>query len=213
MIRTLSVIRRRPNLIDCVVPFVYGVDKYRLKWNANFDGVFVQFLDSTPNGFLDPAVNQATLEVQQTQGRVRITFDPASYGIPDTQHIWLELWHVAPGGAETQISAPSLVLPESAHHGIHQVIIHGAAPNAASSAGSLQLDLPRLMQDFRIHSEAPVGGNNLYVATEQNGPEQELRPDTFPQYQSLAASQGSLWVRGGGGAVNFSAIFTMSFPR
>jgi len=213
MNRTLSVIRRRPNLIDCVVPFVYGVDKYRLKWNANFDGVFAQFLDSSNVGFLDPAINQATVDVQQTQGRVRIVFNPASYAIPDQQHIWLELWHVAPGGAETQMSAPSLVLPESAHHGIHQVTIHGGAPNAATSAGSLQLDLPRLMQDFRIHSEAAGGGNYLYVATEQNGPEQELRPDTFPQYQAFYATQGSIWVRGGGGIVNFSATFTMAFPR
>ena len=213
MNRTLSVIRRRTNLVDCVVPFVYGVDKYRLKWNANFDGAFAQFLDSSNVGFLDPAVNQATIDVQQTTGQVRIVFDPATYHIPDSAHIWLELWHVAPGGAETQMSAPSLVLPESAHHGIHQVTIHGGAPNAPTSAGSLQIDMPRLMDDIRIHSEAPVGGNYLYVATEEGGAEQEIRPDTFAQYQSLRATQGSLWVRGGGGVVNFSAIFTMAFPK
>lgn len=213
MNRTLSVTRRRPNLVDTVVPFVYGVDKYRLKWQTNFDAAYTQFIDTTNVGFLDPAVNQAALEVQQTQGRVRIVFNPASYSIPDTQHFWLSLWHVAPGGAETQMSAPSLVLPELAHHGIHQVTIHGGAPNGADSAHSLQLDLPRLMQDFRIHSEAAVGGNLLYVATEEGGAEQALSPDTFPQYTSILSTQGSLWVRGGGGVVNFSAIFTSSFPR
>lgn len=213
MNRTLSVTRRRPNVVDMVMPFVYGVDLYRLKWATNFDGVFAQFIDSTNIGFLDPAVNQATLEVQQTQGRVRIVFDPATYHITDTSSFWVTLWQVAPGGAETQVSAPSLILPESAHHGIHQITLHGAAPNAADSTGSLQLDLPRLMSDFRIRCESPVGGNALFVATEAGGAEQQLLPDTFPQYTSLLATQGSLWVRGGGGIVNFSAICTTSFPK
>jgi hypothetical protein len=213
MNRTLSVIRRRTNLVDVVVPIVAGVDKYRLKWNANFDGVFAQFIDSSNVGFLDAAINQAVIEVQQTTGRVRIVFNPATYGIPDAQHFWMELWHVAPGGAETQMSAPSLVLPEGAHHGIHQVTIHGFAPNGADVTHSLQIDLPRLMSDFRIHNEAVIGGNNLFVASEENGAEQQLQPDTFPQYTSFSSTQGSLWVRGGGGDVPFSAIFTMSFPR
>jgi hypothetical protein len=213
MNRTLSVTRRRPNVVDMVVPFVYGVDLYRLKGATNFDGVFAQFLDSTNVGFLDPAINQATLEVQQTQGRVRIVFDPATYSITDTSSFWVELYHVAPGGAETQVSAPSLILPESAHHGIHQITLHGAAPNGADSSHSLQLDLPRLMSDFRIRCESAVGGNALFVATEENGAEQQLMPDTFPQYMSLLATQGSLWVRGGGGIVNFSAICTTSFPK
>jgi hypothetical protein len=213
MNRTLSVIRRRTNLVDVVVPIVAGVAFYRLKWAANFDGAFAQFIDSTNVGFLDSSINQAVLDVQQTGGRVRIVFNPATYSIPDTKHFWMELFQVAVGGAETQVSAPSLVLPESAHHGIHQVTIHGGAPNAVDSAHALQLDLPRLMNDFRIHNEEVAGGNNLYVATEQDGAEQMLSPDTFPQYTSFSSTQGSIWVRGGGGIVNFSAIFTTSFPR
>lgn len=212
MNRTLSVIRRRANIVDTLVPFVYGVAGYRLKWAANFDAaVWTTFLTATNVGYLDPVVNPVVIEAQPTSGRVRIVFDPATYSIPDTKSFWLELFHVAAGGAETQISAPSLILPDSAHHGIHQVTIHGDAPNAADSTGSLQLDLPRLMGDFRIHVETV--DRNLYVATEQDGAEQQLRPDTFPQSSNFSSTQGSLWVRGGGAVVTFSAIFTTAFPK
>lgn len=212
MDRTLSVIRRRPNLVDALVPFVYGVAGYRLKYAQNFDSaIWTTLMTSTNVGYRDPAVNPSVIDVQPTQGRVRIIFNPATYSITDTLSFWVELFHVAAGGAETQMSAPTLLLPDSAHHGIHQVTIHGNAPSAADSTGSLQLDLPRLMSDYRIHNEA--ADRNLFVATEQDGPEQQLRPDTFPQSSSFSSTQSSIWVRGGGAIVPFSAIFTTAFPR
>lgn len=213
MDRTFSVIRRRPNIVDFVTPFVYGVDKYRLKWAANFDaGAWTPFIDSSNIGWRDDTINPMVIEMQQTTGMVRIVFDPANYGITDDQHFWLEFFHVDPMAAETQMSAPTLILPESAHHGIHHVTIHGDAPNAATVAGSLQIDLPRLMDDFRIHNDEAPGGATLYVATEANGPEFEVQPD--PGYfGTFRATQGSIWVRGGGAVVMFSAVSTVTFPR
>ena len=212
MDRTLSVIRRRPNLVDVLVPFVYGVAGYRLRWASNFDaGVWTEILTSTNVGYRDPSINPVVLDAIPTRDRVRIVFDPATYSITDTQSFWVKLSHVSGGGAETVVSAPTLLLPESAHHGIHQVTIQGDAPNAADSSGALQLDLPRLMSDFRIHNEA--ADRNLFVSTEPNGPEQQFRPDASPQVSGLASTQGSLWVRGGGAPVPFSAVFTMAFPR
>ena len=217
MNRTFSVIRRRPGIVDVLTPIVYGVSLYRLKWASNFDVVpFTQFIDSTNVGFRDPSINPWTVELQQTGGQVRIVFNPTTYGITDTQSFWLELFQVDGLGVETQVSAPSLILPDSAHHGVGQVTIHGTAPAATSSANSLQIDLPRLMSDFRIHDED--GSNYLYVATEQNGAEEQLKPDTFPQYSSFSSTQGSLWVRGAtssgtAAAVAFSAICTVAFPR
>ena len=213
MLRTLSVVRRRANLVDTIVPFVYGVAAYRLKWQTNFDAAYTQFIDSSNVGFLDPAVNQATLDVQQTQGRVRIVFNPTTYSIPDASQFWLSLFHVAAGGAETQISAPSLVLPELSHHGIHQVTIQGEAPIGADSAHALQLDLPRQMHDFRIHNDEAPGGNIMYVSTVQDGPEAAIKPEPTTQFTSLAAAQSTLWIRAGIGAVTFSAIFTTAAPK
>lgn len=214
MNRTFSVIRRRNHLVDLMTPFVYGIQTYRLKWNVNFDGAFAQFLDSSNVGYLDPSINPAVVEAQPSRGQVRVVFDPSNYAITDTGSFWLELWHVPVGGGpEVQMSAPTLVLPESSHHGVGSVTIHGTAPIGASSANSLQLDLPRLMSDFRIHNEEAVGGHALFVSSEEGGPESRLDPDTFPQFQQLTATQGSLWVRGGGGTAAFSAVFTLAFPR
>jgi hypothetical protein len=211
MNRTLSVMRRRPHYIDARTPIVYGVAGYRLKWAANFDGIFTTFLTSTNVGFLDENVPRGRVDSQPTQGSVRMVFDPTTYAIPDTNHIWLELFHVAPGGAETQVSAPLLILPDGAHHGYNTVTLHGTAPSGVSVANSLQLDLPSLMYDFRVHNEE--GATILYVATQEGGSETQLKPDAQPQMATYQAPQGSLWVRGAGATAAFSATFTLAFPK
>ncbi len=217
MNRLFSVIRRRPNYIDVVTPFVYGSDGYRLKWATNFDGSFSTVLTSTNIGFVDPNINPNVIDAQPLGGsasnggrNVRIVFNPATYGITDTSSFWLQFVRTV-GGVEQTPGAPTLILPDSANHGVGIVTIHGNAPNAATSAGSLQIDLPRVMEDFHIHNED--GSNNLFLSTEQSGAETQLRPDTFSQFSQMRAAQGSIWVRGGGGVVAFSARMTLAFPR
>jgi hypothetical protein len=278
-IRTFSCFRRRPHVVDLLTPFVYGVTDYAIQWAQNFDGSFSTIINSTNIGFYDSNIPRGKTELQNTQGFVRITFDPSTYGIDDTKSFWLALIETPPGGtgttfdvsngsptvtasvsqtgiltsgqtisfasqatvqytllnvsgttltltanytgtsnASTSIaglySAPTLLLPDTALHGQGIVTIHGAAPAATSSAASLQLDLPFVMQNYQIHNEDAT--NALYVATEQGGPEQECPGGTaaiFPQYQTVWGAQSSLWVRGSGGAVDFSATFTLAFPR
>jgi len=214
MSRQFSVIRRRPNLVDIVTPFVYGVDLYRLKKATNFDGAFAQFLDATNVGFCDEAVDRNTLEVHQTTGMVRITFDPRTYGITDTLPLWLELAHDI-GGIETVLSPPTLLLPDAAHHGVGAMIIAGNAPNGASIANSLQLDLPRLMSDIRITNHGAAGDPYLYVATEPGGAETAIAPaeDSGQVTLTLMGTESSLLVRGDAAIVAFSAVCTASFPR
>ncbi len=143
------------------------------------------------------------------------TATTSSLSIGDSNSFWLQVAQVV-GGTETLVSAPTLILPDSANRGQGIVTIHGNAPGASSSSGALQIDFPYVMQDIQIHLED--ASNYLYVSTEQNGAEQELKPDTFPQYQTIWGSQPSIWVRGGtalgtGAIVAFSATFTLSFPR
>jgi hypothetical protein len=145
-----------------------------------------------------------------------MTFDPTTYGIDDTRSFWLQLWETPNGGVSTQVSAAMLLLPDSAHHGIGVVTIAGDAPGATSSAASLQLDMPRLMQDWKIRNQD--GTNYLYVATEQNGPEMQLIPDNEPQVYNMLGVQGSIWVRGASPAgaaeqVAFSATASLAFPK
>ena len=219
MNRLFKIPRRRPNLVDFYTPLTQGLDTfgYRIKWGQNFDtSPFTAIINSTNVGFLDPNVNRYKVESQPTTGTdVRIVFDPASYSITDTKSFWLQFAQVT-GGSETLVSAPTLILPDSSLKGQGIVTIHGTAPGATSSAGSLQLDFPFVVQNFQIHNEDTA--NYLFVATEQNGPEQQLGPAAFPQYEKYKGSQPSIWVRGATSAdvaanVVFSATFTLSFPR
>ena len=214
MKRLFKIGRRRPNIVDFYTPLTQGLDTFgfRIKWAQNFDGVFAAIINSTNVGFLDPNMNPYRVESQPTSGTdVRIVFDPASYSITDTSSFWLQFAQVT-GGVETLVSAPTLILPDSANKGMGQFTIQGNAPMGAASANSLQLDLPFLMQNFQIVNNDAA--NTLYVSTEQGGPEFEIGPKLgFPGYTSTWGAQGSLWVRGGGGAVNFSAAFTLAFPR
>jgi hypothetical protein len=222
MNRLFSMIRRRPNHVDIVTPFTYGVDGYRLKWASNFDSSFATFITSSNIGFRDDSINPNVIAAMPMGGsasnggrNIRIVFNPATYSIPDTSSFWLQFAQVT-GGSETLVGAPTLVLPDSANRGIGIVTIQGNAPSATDASGALQIDLPGLMQDFRMHNEDPV--NYLYVSTEASGPETQLKPDTSSQMHTLWGVQGSLWVRGGtssgvGAVVPFSATFTRSFPR
>jgi hypothetical protein len=276
-IRTFSCFRRRPHVVDLLTPFVYGVSTYSIYWAANFDGVFTSIISSTNVGFYDSNIPRGKTELQNSQGFVRITFDPTTYSIDDTRSFWLQLWETPPGGTAATfavvngspsvtasisqtgvlvpgqtlmfasqpgttytiltavgtavtltanysgiaaaattigglITAPTLLLPDTTNKGIGNVTIQGNAPQATSSAGSMELDLPSLFQNFQITNNDT--SNTLYVATEAGGPEMEVGHSLgFPGYQTFLGSQGSIWVRGGGGAVNFSATFTLSFPR
>jgi hypothetical protein len=219
MNRLFSVVRRRPNYVDVLTPFAYGATGYRLKSSTNFDGSFTPFLTVTNVGYLDPSININTVDAQPLGGftgqlssgrNVRIVFNPATFSLTDTSDIWLQFAQVV-GSTETLVGAPTLLLPDSSNHGVGIVTIHGQAPSGASTANSFQIDLPRLMEDFHIHNEDP--SNSLYVSTEAGGPETKVPPDTAEQFTSLRGTQGSLWVRGGGGAVEFSARFTLAYPR
>lgn len=211
MNRTINVFRRRPHIVDLMVPLTANVAEYRLKWAANFDGAFVQIIGCPMTGFYDDTIDRGKIDSQPSTGTsVRMTFDPSTFLIPDDKSFWVQLFHFPSGGPEVQVSACSLVLPESAHHGVGIVTIKGTAPSAGSSAGALQLDLPRLSQDFRIENQKAA---TLFVSTEQDGAEQAVFPAPAAQYTGYVGTQGSIWVRGGGATAAFSATFTTSFPR
>ena len=222
MNRLFGVIRRRPGYVDVVTPFTYGVDGYRLKAASNYDGSFTSILTSSNVGFRDPAINPNLVDAQPMGGtasngsrNIRIVFNPTTYGLTDTSSFWLQFVQTI-GGVEQTPGAPTLILPDSANHGVGIVTIHGNAPSGAASANSLQIDLPRLAEDFHIHNEDAA--NYLYVSTEAGGAETQLKPDTFSQFAQMRATQGSIWVRGAtsggsGAVVAFSARFTLAYPR
>jgi len=205
-IRLFSIRRRRPNIIDIDTPFINGVDGYRLKWATNFDASFTTFLTAPNTGYLDSSINPRVIESQPVTGKVRIVFNPATFLISDTTPFWLRFCTVI-GGAEDAIGAPTLVLTDNSHHGVGIVVISGTAP----ASFPLQLDLPGLMQDFRVINKSAA--NNLLISTETNGSAITLIPGVKLQRLNLVGTQGSLFVQGDGANVPFSATFTKAFPR
>jgi hypothetical protein len=205
MNRLFSIRRRRPHIIDIDTPKVYGVDGYRLKWAQNFDGVFAAILTSTNVGFLDDNVNRNVIETQPVTDKVRIVFDPTTYSISDVKSFWLKFFPVT-GGVEGTPGAATLVLPDAAHHGVGDVAIAGTAPNGTA----LQLDLP-LVQDIRFTNLDAA--KSLLVGIEDGGPTTTILPKVGEQSLGIYGTQGTLYVTGSGATVDFSATFTLAFPR
>jgi hypothetical protein len=215
-IRTFSCFRRRPHIVDLLTPVVSGATVYTIKWGQNFDtATFTDIIDCSNVGYYDDNIPRNKTELQNTNGFVRITFDPTTFSIDDTKSFWLQLWETVPPAASAQVSACTLLLPDSALKGQGNVTIEGSAPSEASSAAALQLDLPSVVQNFQITNTVATGGNILYVSTEQGGPEMAIGPGLgFPGYQTIWGAQGSIWVRANGaGGATFSATFTLAFPR
>ena len=210
--RQFSIRRRRPNIVDIDTPFIAGVDGYRIKWATNFDvSPFTTFLTAPNTGYLDSSINPRVIESQPVTGKVRMVFNPATFGIPDAAPFWLRFCTVT-GGMEGTLGAPTLVLTDNSHHGVGIVAISGTAPFVAP----LQIDLPGLMQDFVIVNEN-LASKNLFVGTEDGGPVVTIIPGAAApsevQVLSLLGTQGSLYVQGDGATVDFSATFTRAFPR
>jgi len=216
MNRIFSVIRRRPGIVDVLTPRVNGVEGYRFKAATNFDAVFGTIFTSPKFGFMDTVgVDQRKIEAQPTRDQVRMVFNPATYALTDTQHFWLKLFHVDGAGVETAVSAPTLVLPDDTqflHRGIGHILIRGSAPSGATVASSLQLDLPRLLTDWRILNEESA--RDAYVAFEPGGPEFRLKQNsTLPQYLTFTGQSASILVRGDGGTATLSIQATVANGR
>lgn len=215
MSRLFSVPRRRPNLVDLLIPNsnAAGTRSYLVYADANFDSTFMApIITSTCMGYLDPVVDQSKLN-SQPGNNVRIVFDPATYGLPDDAYIWLKVALKDGAGVQTDISPPTLMLPDSAHHGVGVITLHGSAPSGNDVGDSLQIDFGMLMTEVRIHNEDGVGGKSLYIASEPGGAEQECPPDPAVQYVELYGTQPGILIRGAGAKVNFSLTATVAFPK
>ena len=215
--RPISVVRRRPNLLDIIIPKDSGTQGYRLDTASNFDGSFTTILTADiSSGYLDPNLVRAqkhlTLQALNNRGHVRVTFDPASFSLTDSQQFWLKFVPVDYSGTPGTPSSPMLILPEEKLRGDSVVVVTGSAPDGATVANSLPLLLPFRSQDLTIRNNS--SSNSLFVATEDGGGEitvpgnnTSLSEVSFPN-----GAQGGILVRGGGAAVSFTATFTSFLP-
>jgi hypothetical protein len=206
--RLFSIIRRKPGLVDFVTPLVAGQEGYRLKTASNFDGSFTTILTTTNTGYVDPTIDLRQQTVQ-TGNIVRMLINPTTFSLTDTAPFWLQYVPVV-GGIEGTPSGLLLVLPPT--YGTSILAISGNAPNGANQAASLRLDFPRLVTDLHIHNEHASA--DLVVAFDASGPEIKIQaPQKDPQFSSIHGAHASIWVRGSGAVVPFSATFTFANPK
>jgi len=137
---------------------------------------------------------------------------PSNYGLPDSAAFWLRLVYVNAGGSEMVTPAPSaatLVLPPFL--GNEQSGFNATAPNGATLANSLRIDLPRQLSNFRVRNLSST--IPLYVAFQEGGFEVVV-PGQASSQESIGFDGivSSIWVRGSGGVAAFSAQFAYANP-
>lgn len=220
-VRPFTVLRRRPRLLDILIPKSPTTQKYRLLAGANFDtGSFTQIIEADIGcGYLDPALRISgqvnALQQVNNPNHIRVTFDPQTFAgaasISDSSQFWLRFQAVDFAGAAGTATPPTLILPEDKLRGDSVITIAGTAPSGANVAGSLMLYLPLRMQDITIRNHE--GTTDLFVATDPGGGEMLLDSASNLSQVTLArGAQGCLLVRGGGATAAFSATMTSFLP-
>ena len=215
--RPFTVVRRRPNILDLLIPKQTGVKGYRLQAAPNFDDTFITILTADiSSGYLDSNVNAASLQALNNPNQIRVVFDPQTFftptGIQDTKNFWMKFVPVDFSGTPGTASSPCLILPESALRGDSRVVIGGTAPAGTTVADSLELLLPFRTQDLTIHNHEPI--TDLFIALAEGGSEVLLDAgsSTLSQMQFADGAIGSFLVRGDGNTATFSASFTSYLP-
>lgn len=205
MAKSLSVYRRKAGLVDLFLVSRAGAKSYLFKASTNFDVAPVAFQSVPQDGFRSPnAFNSGPAE--GFRGRTRFTFAPSDYGLDDTKPLWLKIQQVNVDGSVGPDEAFHLVFPYNPQ-GRKAVVIAGSAPNAASLAASLELQLQHQMQSMELQNN---GGQDLYVAFEPGGPEYRVPPlsTSFTNLSFNYPTVSQLFVRGSGAAVAFAAVMS-----
>lgn len=217
-IPNFTVVYRAPGVVDLLIPKQEGVDEYRINGSPQFDGspAFVTLITvGNGVGYLDPAVDRQRLSTMPGRNRVRVTFNPDTFGpgapidagLVDAAQFWLTLQPVT-GGVPGTASPPVLVLSPAQRWGSERVVIAGTAPMAADASGALTLLLGRRMTGFNFANADTA--NPLFVGYGVGGPEMQVGAGLSRASAFGAGSTSALSVRSTGGAVNFTADFAVA---
>jgi hypothetical protein len=198
--------RRRPGIVDFLVTPNALAGSYQIFGGASFDATtHLQLFAFGQTGFRDDTINPAVLDMLNQGDRIRVVFDPAQHGLTDTVVNYLQLKYVtAAGGGAVVMSPVTMLLPDSMYHGYQVITVNGSAPQGAAPVNSTQIDLSRLARDLQVVNQSATNG--LWVGTDAGGDPYYVAPGA--QYTTFIGTVSSLFVRGAGGTVAFSASFT-----
>lgn len=208
MARSLSLLRRRANLVDLSLQARPGVASYQFWWAANFDGAPALFETVPAAGKRSKTVAEFGYGDGNYRGQTRFLFNPADYsGLDDSKPLWLQIKPVSSAGVVGAAEALHLVLPYSSQPN-RPVVLQGGVPAGAGIANSLELQLPAQCWNPQVQVD---GTADLYLAFEPGGPEYRV-PSLQNEYTTLGttyASFSQLFLRGQGGSTVISLMASL----
>jgi len=214
MSRSISVYRRKDNLVDLLVRNRAGKTGFRFGAASNFDAAFSTFAVVPSYGLKSPSVPEiyAGSVGGQFRDQARFIFNPADYvatapALVDINPFFLRIEARNPNGTFDTPEAMHLILPPPIEPR-RAVNLRGTIPAGVSLANSLEIQLPGQCNDFSIMND---GTSNMFVAFHPTGGEYQVFPvsgefTTFEQYLT-AISQ--IFARGAGGTTTVSMNFTL----
>lgn len=207
MAKTISVYRRRTDLVDLWVAQRDGIVAYTFKVSVNFDIAPVAVQVVPRDGFRSPNAFDAGPS-EGFRGRTRFIFKPSDYGLDDTKPMWMKIAPVAADGSVGADEAFHMILPYSSQPR-RPVILNGTAPVGATVADSLELNLPAQCQNLEFQNN---GGADIFVAFERGGAEYQVEPlsSGFTNLSMVYPCFSQLFVRGGS---TFSAVMSLRDER
>lgn len=214
MARSLSLLRRRPHLIDLGIRTRANVARYKFEYALNFDASFTQFATVPATGYRSSSVPEVPIAASSHRGYTRFLFDPADYvgvgmDVNDATPIWVRIIPVSLAGVDGAAEAMHLILPYSSTPD-RAVVLAGTAAGGANISESIELQLPGQCYDLYAQTD---GATALKVAFENPGAELDVLPvpSTFMSYKSQSGFS-QLFIRGAGVDTTFSMTFALRQP-
>jgi hypothetical protein len=214
MARSISIYRRRPNLVDLFVRQRPDIGSFQFKAGTNFDDAAPALFETVPSrGMKSISVPDDTgLVDSQFKGMTRFRFNPADYtvavpAVNDSKNMFIKIAPVTTAGVVGPDEAYHMILPFAPVGPQRSIVIHGVAPNVAALANSLELQLPMLCNNFEFQVDT---GNNLCVAFDPAGAEWIVYPvaGNFVNFAKVYPNISQIFVRGDAATSTFTAIFT-----
>lgn len=214
MARSISIYRRKPNLVDLFIRQRPGIREYQFKAGTNFDDAAPTLFATVPScGMKSVSVPDDTGFVDgQFRGMTRFRFNPADYvatvpAVNDALNLFVKFAPVTIAGVVGPDEAYHMILPSNPVGPQRPIIISGSAPNEADLAHSLELQLPMLCNNWEIQVN---GGAIVYVAFDPAGAEWAVDPvaANFIKFDKVYPSISQIFVRGNAAVSAFTAIFT-----
>lgn len=214
MARSLSLLRRRPHLIDLGIRVRENVSRYKFEYASNFDASFTEFATIQATGYRSVSVPEVPIADSSHRGYTRFLFDPADYvdeglDVNDATPLWIRVTPINLAGVEGDPEARHLILPYSSTPD-RTVVLAGTAAGGANITESIELQLPG--QCFDLYAQTD-GATVLKIAFERPGSELDVLPvpSTFMSYKSNSGFS-QMFIRGAGTDTTFSMTFALRQP-